>query len=152
MRLFLLRHATRSHGIGDAPLNDVGKNQAFELSQNPKLFGVNRILCSPKKRAQMTISPLAQELQCTIETMNELDQQLNTENQAEFNNRVKSFLNSLQEDETLDTILICSHSDWLTVAAVILENNTNFFGHLFQCAEFIAFDLKDGQWIRVQSL
>ncbi len=153
MRLFLLRHATRSYGIGDAPLNEEGLEQAHQLALSSKLQGISLILTSPKKRAQMTIAPLSAQLSCPVQVMMQLDQQLSIENNGEFKKRVQKLIHHLEEHNQDNHVLICSHSDWLSVATEILENkNEDFYGHLFQCAEYIAYDFEEGLWTRVKTI
>lgn len=147
MKVFLLRHGTRNFTLGDVPLNDEGIRQAEELTQDQQLCSTSTILCSPKKRAQMTVSPLASKLNLPIETLEELDQMNHLESEASFINRVKNFVNNIEQQSWQSPVLICSHSDWLSIAAGLIPSNSiSLKHHIFHCAEYLSFDLEDDIW------
>ena len=148
MEVFLLRHATRNFTLGDAPLNDEGLEQAQALAQNPQLQKVTNILASPKKRAQMTISPLAEQLALSIQTEEALDQMRTDETEAQFKVRVGGVLKMIEEKKWDTPLLLCTHSDWLSMATQILPSDAvDLKHHMFHCAEFIHFKIKEGLWL-----
>lgn len=151
MKIHLLRHGTRNYGIGDIPLNDEGHEEALALASVPALLGVKKIFSSPKKRAQMTVEPLAQSLGLSIEIMNVLDQRQNVESLLEFRQRVQKAINQLEEmAKGHGNILACSHSDWLAESIELIPSNiANPDTIMFQCAEFLTFEVKDGLWRRI---
>lgn len=147
MKLILLRHGDRSPGFSDVPLSDKGLQQAIKLSQNPSLASTELLYCSPKKRAQQTIIPLAQKLSLPIETLQELDQMREIESPKDFMQRVQKFIDSLQKQSTT-TLLICSHSDWLQQAVLLLASEAQLFApySFFSCAEYKVFEYINNEW------
>lgn len=148
MQVFWLRHGTRDFITGDVPLNDEGQLQAHELAENSRFSRLDTILCSPKKRAQMTISPLAQKYQLEITTLEELDQMKNHESETEFTNRVRSLLEKIENQTfSFKSLVLCTHSDWLGVASQIIPTDSLDLKYkMFQCAEVIEFNIIDGLW------
>lgn len=150
MRLYLLRHGSRNHGLGDGPLNSQGLLEAQNLTTDPRLASVRSILTSPKKRAQMTVAPLADHLHLTLQTVSDLDQQGSSESHQQFRQRVLRQIQQWEHQSNQIDFLVCSHSDWLALAVEILDTGSAYGGHFFQCAEFIAYDWADGVWHPVQ--
>ena len=145
MKLFLLRHGTRPYTHGDVPLNEQGKEEANALASHEALQGVEKIISSPKKRAIMTVEPLAHRLGLPIEIHGDLDQMNRLESQGDFKSRITRFLEFLESQN--QNTLVCSHSDWLTLATHLLPSDSlEVQDHLFQCAEFISFRQDGGLW------
>lgn len=145
MKLIFLRHGDRNAGFGDVPLSTRGHQQAEELSQTPELHKVDHIYCSPKRRARETVEPLAQTLGQNIDIVTDLDQMKQIENPNDFSRRIHHFLSALPVTEG-KTILVCSHSDWLQ-AATLLLGGEEFIPHaFFSCAEYKIFENKEGTW------
>ena len=147
MKLILLRHGDRSPGFNDVPLSNKGLQQALDLQQKKSLSLIEVLYCSPKKRAQQTLAPLAQKLALPIETLSELDQMRDIETPQDFIQRVQKFIDSLPKT-TSTTWLVCSHSDWLQQAVFLLANDTQLFApySFFSCAEFKTFAYIENEW------
>jgi broad specificity phosphatase PhoE len=147
MQVFLLRHGTRNHTMGDVPLNSQGLLEAKRLASELRWQRLDAILSSPKKRAMMTVQPLAEKLNLPLLTFKDLDQMHAGEGEGQFIARVRHFLDRVQNQEFGQNILICSHSDWLSLA--ISQIPTDAFElthHLFHCGEVIGFSIEDGVW------
>ena len=67
-RLFLVRHCQTTGQAPDAPLTELGANQAQTLAEYLAGLGVSRIVSSPYRRAYQSVEPLARRLQLPIET------------------------------------------------------------------------------------
>ncbi len=147
MLVFLLRHATRNFTVGDVPLNADGMHQAQSLAEHPHWADLDRILSSPKRRAQMTVEPLVEKYNLPLKTLTELDQMRSAEGEKEFNSRVKNFLYRIEQKEFGENILVCSHSDWLSTALQNIPTDALDIQYkMFQCAEFMSFEVEDGLW------
>ena len=148
MHITLLRHGTRNFGIGDAPLNAIGLKEAEVLADNGEFAQTTHIIASPKKRAQMTVGPLALKLKIQLQSWPDLDQQRSDENHEHFARRVRQSLDKVEQSfGDSERILICSHSDWLTLAVDSMPSaGMDSEDIFFQCAEFRHFLLEDGLW------
>jgi broad specificity phosphatase PhoE len=147
MIVYWLRHGTRNFTTGDVPLNEEGLREAQHLAQLAGFKDLTRIICSPKKRALMTVEPLAEKLGIPIEPLDALDQMRRGETEADFVNRVKSFLSELEEEPADSQILLCSHSDWLGVASQIIPTDSLDLKYkMFHCAEVLTFKIEEGLW------
>lgn len=65
--LYLVRHCQATGQQPDAPLTDIGQQQATELADWFSKIPIARILSSPFARAYQSIVPLAEQLGLTIE-------------------------------------------------------------------------------------
>lgn len=151
MQLILLRHGTRDFGLGDVELNALGRAEAEALAQQAKISPTQRVYCSPKKRAQMTVAPLCENLGCTPMIDPQLDQQWADESIIEFRQRIQKFLNKItdQYGGADDTLLVCSHSDWLSMAVDLMDGGQLQSESLFfKCAQFhrFSFSNPEAQW------
>lgn len=147
MRVFFLRHGTRNFTMGDVPLNETGREEANELALDPKLQQANTIICSPKKRAQMTIAPLSAKRGIPIKTLESLDQMQKVESEQAFQERVGHVLTQIEDKKFSEPLVVCSHSDWLSVATHLLATDElHLQHHIFQCAEYLEFEIVDGIW------
>lgn len=150
MKIHFLRHGQRDHSFGDVPLNSQGHSQAQMLAQDSQLQNVQTILSSPKKRALMTVQPLSQKLQINVVCDPDLDQMESSQSEQAFQRRVESYLKKIEDGFASGDILICSHSDWLTLATSLLaQDNIHIHPQLFDCAAYKSFSLEDGQWIAI---
>jgi 2,3-bisphosphoglycerate-dependent phosphoglycerate mutase len=68
MTIYLVRHCQSSGQAPDAPLTDLGHEQALRLADALAGLGIKRIVSSPYARARQSIEPLAQRLGLAIET------------------------------------------------------------------------------------
>jgi 2,3-bisphosphoglycerate-dependent phosphoglycerate mutase len=66
-RLYLIRHCAAAGQEPDAPLTANGCEQAIMLADTLTAAGIERIVCSPFRRARDSIEPLAQRLGLAIE-------------------------------------------------------------------------------------
>ncbi len=150
MKIHLLRHGQRDHSFGDVPLNAQGLSQAQLLANDSQIQKVQTILSSPKKRALMTVQPLSQRLQIKVGCDPDLDQMKSSESEQTFQRRVEFYLKKIEDGFAIGDILICSHSDWLTLATSLLaQDNIHIHPQLFDCATYKSFSLEDRQWIPI---
>lgn len=147
MKLILLRHGDRSPGFSDVPLSGRGLEQAQNLAGNKDLITASKIYCSPKRRALQTVEPLVKNTAIPMETTNEVDQMRQIESPSDFTRRISLFLDALPRQQK-ETILVCSHSDWLQQAVLLLAGDDQMFAphSFFSCAEFKIFQFENGQW------
>lgn len=149
MKVILLRHGSRNFTLGDVPLNDQGLAEAKALTKHPNLLDIATIICSPKKRAQMTVEPLAHHLQKPILVQESLDQMRSGESDLDFVSRVDGFLEKISQGHWPGPILLCSHSDWLSQAMAIIPSDALDLKHtLFHCAHFQILEIVDGLWVQ----
>ena len=66
--VFLVRHCQSTGQAPDAPLTDLGHQQAVRLANALADAGIRRIVSSPYIRARQSIEPLADRLGLTVET------------------------------------------------------------------------------------
>ncbi len=147
MEVIIMRHGKRPYTTGDVPLNEAGQRQAEELTHNPTLLKTKTLLSSPKKRAQMTLEPLSQYLKLPLLIEEQLDQHHADESENDFKNRIKQVINNLEKGKWEAPVLLCSHSDWLSLATQFIptdELNLEFY--MFQCAEYLHFKIEEGLW------
>ncbi len=127
--LVLIRHAHRDNSRRelDNGLDDKGREQAKYL----KRFFFSRfdesdlskglwLVSSPKLRCVETLLPIAKELDRPIDKHPGLDEQTGKESGPAFLKRVEDFLEEWKKAKPALT-LICSHGDWLPVAAANLS-------------------------------
>ena len=147
MKITFLRHGRRNFTLGDVPLNEQGLQEARSLATNPALQDVETILSSPKLRSLMTIEPLSIKLQRKPIIQESLDQMRSGESESIFHDRVENFLKKLEQGTWASPILLCSHSDWLSMAVSIIPTDAlNLPGTMFDCSEFMTFEIKQGIW------
>ncbi len=133
--------------MGDVPLNEEGLQQAQSLATDSRWQSVSRILSSPKKRALMTVQPLAEKRNLNVQVFSELDQMRGAESEADFNTRVRNFLYRVEQQEFGGNLMICSHSDWLAAAAHMIPTDSMDLKHkMFHCAEVLSFSIEEGLW------
>lgn len=147
MKLILLRHGDRSPGFSDVPLSPKGLEQAHALAHKKELLGVGKIYCSPKRRALQTVDQLVKTSEIHMEITNDVDQMRQIESPNDFTRRILGFISSLPRSED-QTVLVCSHSDWLQQAVLLLASDEQVFApySFFGCAEFKIFEYAGGQW------
>lgn len=149
MKLTLLRHGTRT-GIGDAPLDENGSQQARHLGQASDLSSVEHIYCSPKLRCQDTVAPLAKNLELTVQTLPDLDQMHQDEAPEAFVGRVERLLREhlLAGEQNPTHVLLCTHSDWIHAASPVFQDlSSQPSSHLlFSCAEYRTFTKVENTW------
>ena len=148
MKIYILRHGERSNGYGDVSLSEEGQRQALELAQNPSLHDVKLVLCSPKIRTRETIQPLCHRLQLKPEIATDLDQRKSIETEAEFVRRVLNYLDECVQTRTEQSLLLCSHSDWLQAAIMNLPLPLHKAAaqSFFSCADFRTLLYSNKQW------
>jgi 2,3-bisphosphoglycerate-dependent phosphoglycerate mutase len=66
--VYLVRHCQASGQAPDAPLTDLGHEQAVQLAETLVGLNIQRIVSSPYARACQTIAPLAERLGLPVET------------------------------------------------------------------------------------
>lgn len=157
MKLIMMRHAARSsHDAGDSSLNNAGRAQAEALAiavTNKKLPTPSTLLCSPKKRAKETLSPLASSICAQLNVDDRLDERQKNETAADFEDRVRFFLYGITNEMGLgldskdDCILLCSHLDWLELAPGFLDTQETAIGPGWQNCSFQHYNWKNGIWV-----
>lgn len=123
--LIMIRHAHRDNSRQevDNGLDDKGRAQA----KNLRRFFLERfkaetfqqglwLVSSPKARCRETLGPLGRELSRQIDVHPGLDEQSGREDEAALAQRVRAFLQEWKAARVKTTVL-CSHGDWLPVAA-----------------------------------
>ena len=101
MEVFLLRHGTRNFTLGDVPLNEEGLQQAKDLAAMDHWEPLSGLLSSPRKRAMMTVQPIAERWGFSLSIFEDLDQVRGGEGEIEFHARVKNFIKRVEEKEFL---------------------------------------------------
>lgn len=126
MRWLLIRHAEKNIEISGNPgLSPRGFEQAEQLAlalhQDEKLRP-DRLLSSPKRRAQETLQAISRQLHLEVQVIESLDERPSGESFAQFRERLRRFLDELSERTRPDeTVALCSHLDWLEEARSLLE-------------------------------
>lgn len=152
MKLVLLRHATRSpyENDGDS-LSRAGLAQAEDLithlAPQGSLPAPTRLLVSPKRRAKETLQPLSEAIQLQLEIDPRLDERHSFESGKVFEERVRSILDDTVENASEDeTIYLCSHSDWLEMALMVLPHDLSDLdaSYGFSPCEYRVFRRHDG--------
>lgn len=117
MLLGLFRHAEKQDDwSGDPALTAHGLLQAQRIQhwvQLKKLPPPERILTSPRKRAQSTLTPLAQAQGISVQVTAALDERQNHESQLMFRQRIENFLADLMKIHSSQKIFLCTHYDWI---------------------------------------
>ena len=154
MKITLLRHGKRDLTTSsDGSLNETGQKLALELPSRLEPQGKfprpTHLICSPKRRARETLSPLSEHLAINLKTEPLLDERQNTEASVEFRDRVKNFFVNLPKQYTpQDVVYLCSHADWLEEAIISLPSDIPevYAESGFACGEMKTFELNDGHW------
>ncbi len=95
----------------------------------------------------MTVKPLSQKLERAIKTEQDLDQMFSGESDKGFAKRVQNFIEKMETKSTEQNILVCSHSDWLSVALhSMATDDPDLSFHMFACASYLKFKFEDGLW------
>ena len=95
----------------------------------------------------MTVEPLSQKTQHPTIIIDDLDQMMSHESDKEFTSRVRRFIEKLSEHKNEDSVVLCSHSDWLGVAVDVIPTDAlNLKHYMFACAEYLHFKVEDGLW------
>ena len=141
--LVMIRHAHRDNSQRelDNGLDEKGLEQAkylrrfFQARFKPEDLKKGLwLVSSPKLRCKETLIPLAKETDRPIDAHPGLDEQSGRESSAAFHERVKGFLAEWKQSKVATTIL-CSHGDWLPVAALLLLG--------------LPLDMKKGAWLEI---
>jgi broad specificity phosphatase PhoE len=149
MKLLLLRHAARSAiDSGDSPLSTNGHRQADELPslslEQGRLPKPVRLICSPKRRAQETLTPLAKALHLSITTDPRLDERHNHESQSEFHKRINAVVNEVSS-ATYSACVLCTHLDWLEAFDALAPTDKEVIGG-WGTGEYRIFEIDGGLW------
>lgn len=122
IKLFLVRHAHRDTSDGrelDNGLSPKGHEQALLLASElaPKLRGKKvRLVTSPKERCRETLAPLAARLEVRMVVWASVDEQKEGERGSAFRERVVRAVRRAERVE-VDALVLCSHGDFLPLAA-----------------------------------
>lgn len=152
MEVLIFRHAERDNsGDSNPDLSPRGLKQAqglSELALRQDLPRPQRLICSPKKRAQSTFTALSQSAQIPLAIQDALDERLPNESMPEFKNRIQTFLNGLALKSS-SVIYICSHMDWLEEALCLIPSDTDLLSPQFQVwppGKYLHFHVEDKIW------
>lgn len=142
--LVLVRHAHRDTARRELNngLSEKGKEQAKGLRR----FFANRFdandfkkgiwfVSSPKLRCVETLAPMAKLLEKSVDIHPDLDEQTSKETGAQFEQRIRRFLQEWKQGGPEFTIL-CSHGDWLPLAVFQLLG--------------LSQDFKKGGWLELE--
>ncbi len=123
--LILIRHAHRDNSKRelDNGLDEKGREQAklikkffTERFSKSDLEGGLWLVSSPKLRCVETLLPIAKAVDQEVDRHPGLDEQIDRESLKVFETRIHSFLHEWSEAKVALTLL-CSHGDWLPLAA-----------------------------------
>lgn len=152
MEVFVFRHAERDNsGDFNPDLSPRGHKQAqvlSELALRQHLPHPQRLICSPKKRAQNTFAVLSQKTQVPLTIQDALDERHPEESLTQFKARIQTFLNELALKSS-SVIYICSHMDWLEEALILIPSDTDLLSPSFQTwppGKYLHFHLEDKIW------
>lgn len=159
MKVVLIRHAVRPvHTFGDTSLSAEGHAQAEALVEAVTTHGrlprPTRLLASPKKRAQETLSPLARHFQglASYRVDERLDERRQGESAKEFERRVLGLLRELEETQRSNPgshcLYLCSHMDWLELASILIPTSkaTMELNPVWRNCETRVFTISEGLW------
>lgn len=160
MKVVLLRHAARpTHDPGDCSLTTYGLAQAEALARAIAPQGdlpiPTQLLASPKKRAQQTLTPLAQFTQLRLEIEHRLDERRQNETSKEFDLRISTLITELSHPPARPDgcVYLCSHFDWLQTAIILLPSSSSpaDLDRNWANCEFLVFRINEGLWDLVHS-
>jgi phosphohistidine phosphatase SixA len=121
--LYIFRHAERlSQWTKDPKLSPRGMEQAKNLAQwvkESKLPTPQRIVSSPRVRAQQSFTPLSDFLNLKMEVSNLLQDQMENESRQVFIKRIETFLS--QTSQKSGVTFAVSHLDWIELAIPYLD-------------------------------
>lgn len=150
MKLIVFRHAERQRTFEDDPkLNIRGEAQAqaiLKAVETQQLPTPTRILCSPKKRALMTLRPTADRLGLSMDHSPFLDERQNHESSAQFRERISDFFDDIsQSNSDTENLFICSHLDWLEDMMNIIPLDLTHSLFHWGLAAYMIFEIGD-EW------
>ncbi|MCM2281363.1 MAG: phosphoglycerate mutase family protein [Bdellovibrionaceae bacterium] len=154
MIVCFIRHATRNtFDSGDGSLNERGRQQAQELigrvAPSGPLPRPTHLFCSPKKRAQETLQPLAHALKLPLTVESALDERATQEPVPDFTKRIRQWLSQLESAHGAQGVVyICSHLDVLETALIVIDSNLSELEieRGLSPAESRVFEVHDGFW------
>lgn len=155
MRVYLLRHGERQNSRSltsqsDPGLSARGLKQAEAIAAKVSKGDwdqPDRVLCSPRLRSQLTLSPLSIQSSCNLQILTALDERTSEETAAQFTNRVRKFLHDLESLPGVN--YLCSHLDWIEEAMISIPSSADLLKsqyHIWEPGSFMVFDLVDGIW------
>lgn len=145
----LFRHAQKASWTQDPDLSKEGHEQAQQLIrwvQDKKLPTPQRLLSSPRKRAQQTFTPLQEALSVPLIIESSLDERLHSETGKIFEARVRQFLTTTLFEQNAETLYLVTHMDWLEVfswaAPITVDLGSTIYG--IPPAQFFHFSVTHG--------
>ena len=160
MYLILVRHAEKEGFTGHDPglstrglaqaksLVDVliagkkGKGLGKDADEWPK---PDRILSSPKRRAQQTLAPLGEKMKKKVDVVDDLDERRSNETNAGFRQRLRRFISEL-EGGTSKCVVCCSHLDWIEEFRTLVDCETDLLDSPYEMwvpSQFLVLRLDD---------
>ncbi len=166
MKVYLIRHGQTDwnnkgliQGHTDNKLNELGKNQAKEISSKLKDLNVNRVICSSLSRAKETLNIIKEELGINLDNIiiddliernfGELEgksvedfyniedysvlkyYEQNKSIEKRVNNAIESIIENSEND---DNVLVCAHSHVIKAFLVSnFEDNYDYTIKLSNC-------------------
>lgn len=124
MDLLLFRHAEKDPFGPDPLLTTRGEEQARRLPaevSKTALGGPILLLSSPKRRAIETLRPLASAWELALTVDPALDERHRNETHLDFKRRVGLFIESLAQRPEQESLILCSHLDWIEEFRTRLE-------------------------------
>lgn len=151
MQILLFRHAERANTGGDNPsLSPRGQGQAralLQMIENKKLETPQRMICSPKLRAQKTFEGVAKNLSLDLQTWEDLDERQSNENNALFSARVRRCLDALSTQS--GCIFVCTHVDWIEEALIFIPSDSDLNQTRYMSwapGQFMEFEVQNEVW------
>ena len=156
--IYLVRHGQtdwnlekRMQGQTDISLNETGRMQAKNVSEEISKLKISKVICSDLARAKETAEIINEKIGCSIitdkrirefnygdlegisreeitqemwETVNKYPEKLNCESMADIFKRIKSFCEELKDES--ENILIVTHGGALRMIMYYAENKDEF--------------------------
>jgi broad specificity phosphatase PhoE len=151
MQIVLFRHAEKDlAGGSNPPLSRRGLAQAQKLIELVKIKTLPRpskLLTSPRLRAQMTLSPLAETMDIDFQITPELDERIQGETSDQFSKRVQRFLRQIENQTGL--IFLCSHLDWIEEALREIRSDQDLLNERYASwpsCQYMSFQVQDRLW------
>lgn len=151
MRILLFRHCEKDQARSDGGLSARGLRQAEKLSADVASSykpQPQKIIASPRLRAQQSFSPLALVMNQELITWTEMDERLASEDYDLFKKRIQKALKNLEQ--LSGCVYVCSHLDWIEEALLMINSDTDLNQAQFQMwspGTYIDFEVHDGLWM-----
>ncbi len=131
--IILFRHAKKNFDSADPELSAEGIKQAeslVQIVQQNKLPHPQKLISSPKRRAQQTFIHLHEALQIPLVVESALDECGPKETRQDFKQRINHFLFKDLPRKSSSCLFLCTHLDWIEVFAELSDLDINVTSEL----------------------